>query len=236
MLLEHDLIPFQVSSLPPGPWLVFAPHPDDETFGMGGTLSLAREQRIAVSLVILTDGRLGGEGNPADLVSVREAETKAVANRLGIERIEFWRQPDRGLRLTMALTAKIAFALKNFSPKTIFFPSPMEYHPDHRVTAWAVWRATEQAGYEGNLWAYEISTEGRINRLIDITPVSEEKRALMAVYRSQLGENDYPSKVLALNRARTYSLPHKVRYAEGCWRYCGIYYKHASMAIGIAIL
>ena len=35
---EDALIPFNTSPLPSGPWLVFAPHADDETFGMGGTL------------------------------------------------------------------------------------------------------------------------------------------------------------------------------------------------------
>ena len=33
---ESALIPFDTSPLPGGPWLIFAPHPDDETFGMGG--------------------------------------------------------------------------------------------------------------------------------------------------------------------------------------------------------
>ena len=41
---EDALIPFNTSPLPSGPWLVFAPHADDETFGMGGTLIKAREK------------------------------------------------------------------------------------------------------------------------------------------------------------------------------------------------
>ena len=35
---EHMLLPYSLSDLPAGPWLVFAPHADDETYGMGGTL------------------------------------------------------------------------------------------------------------------------------------------------------------------------------------------------------
>ncbi|MBN2700922.1 MAG: PIG-L family deacetylase, partial [Methylothermaceae bacterium] len=214
MLLEQDLIPFQVSSLPPGPWLVCAPHPDDETFGMGGALLLAKENRIPVTLVVLTDGRLGG-GDDAALVEARECEARAAAERLGIQTIDFWCEPDRDLRPTPALVAKIGELLKQAAPTTVFFPSPMEYHPDHRATAQAVWEAAGRAGFQGELWAYEISTEGRVDRLIDITAVAEEKRDLMAVYRSQLAENDYPDKIMGLNRARTYSLPAQVRYAEG---------------------
>jgi len=40
MIEEHHLIPHQVSEIPPGPWLVFAPHPDDEDFTMGGFINL----------------------------------------------------------------------------------------------------------------------------------------------------------------------------------------------------
>ena len=45
---EHILVPFSVSELPPGPWLVFAPHSDDETFGMGGSLlkAFVRELKL----------------------------------------------------------------------------------------------------------------------------------------------------------------------------------------------
>jgi len=215
MLLETDLIPVQVSSLPPGPWLVFAPHSDDETFGMGGTLILARERRISVRLVVLTDGALGGAEDPAVVAAVREAEARTVADQLGIAALEFWREPDRGLAGAPALVPKIVAGLQQATPATLFFPSPMEYHPDHRAAAWAVWHAAGQAGFEGNLWSYEISTEGMVNQLVDITRVVEEKRLLMAAYCSQVALNDYPNKILGLNRARTYSLPPEVRYAEG---------------------
>ena len=215
MLLETDLVPFQVSSLPPGPWLVFAPHADDETFGMGGALILARESEIPVRLVVLTDGALGGADDAAAVTAVREAEARAVAARLGVAALEFWREPDRGLAGAPALVAKITAVLQQSLPATLFLPSPMEFHPDHRAAAWAVWQAAGQTGFEGHLWSYEISTEGRINRLVDITRVAEEKRLLMVAYCSQVALNDYPDKILGLNRARTYSLSSEVRYAEG---------------------
>ncbi|MBW1671465.1 MAG: PIG-L family deacetylase, partial [Deltaproteobacteria bacterium] len=57
MLQEKDIIPYTPSDIPPGPYLVFAPHPDDETFGMGGTIALAAHAGIAVHVVVLTDGQ-----------------------------------------------------------------------------------------------------------------------------------------------------------------------------------
>ena len=48
------LIPFQTSELPLGPWLVFAPHADDETFGMGGSLLKAKKYGIETHLVAVS--------------------------------------------------------------------------------------------------------------------------------------------------------------------------------------
>ncbi|MDP6413684.1 MAG: PIG-L family deacetylase [Gammaproteobacteria bacterium] len=90
---EHILIPFQASPLPPGPWLVFAPHADDETFGMGGSLLKASQQGIETHLVVLTDGALGGTRD--DLVVVREEEVKQAADLLGVLTLQSWSEPDR---------------------------------------------------------------------------------------------------------------------------------------------
>jgi len=56
MLLETDLVPYSVS-MPVGERvLVLAPHPDDETLGMGGTLRLLTESKKHVKVVFLTSG------------------------------------------------------------------------------------------------------------------------------------------------------------------------------------
>ena len=49
---EIVFIPFVTSDLPEGPWLVFSPHADDETFGMGGTLIKAASVGIETHLVV----------------------------------------------------------------------------------------------------------------------------------------------------------------------------------------
>ncbi len=63
MVNENQLVPYEVTELPEkrGPWLVFAPHADDESFGMGGTIAKAVQAGITVHLVVLTDGALGGK-------------------------------------------------------------------------------------------------------------------------------------------------------------------------------
>ena len=78
---ESVLIPFDTSPLPDGPWLIFAPHPDDETFGMGGSILKAKKEGIDVHLVILTDGSLGGD--QINLAETRKKEAEKDSKILG---------------------------------------------------------------------------------------------------------------------------------------------------------
>tara|TARA_B110000467_G_C17918656_1_gene263713 strand:+ start:59 stop:427 length:369 start_codon:yes stop_codon:yes gene_type:complete len=96
--LEHRLIPFETSPLPKAPWLVFAPHADDENCGMAGSLLKATEEGIQTHLVVVTDGALGG--SKEGLVDVRHREVQAAARILGIESVDTWQEPDRGLALS----------------------------------------------------------------------------------------------------------------------------------------
>ena len=218
---ESDFVPFAVSPLPPGPWLVIAPHADDETLGLGGSLLLARQQGISVSLVILTDGAGSCPENEdrETHVTVRKTEAKQAAALLGISCLDFWDQPDRGLSPHPDLVARASRLLDQLAPASVFFPAVTEYHPDHRAAASLFWQAMESSGYTGARFAYEISGQTRINRCIDITDVRAEKERLVAVYQSQLRENCYLEVITALNRSRIFSLPPEIKAAEGLYRY-----------------
>lgn len=219
MISEAHIVPYSVSELPAGPWLVFAPHADDETFGMGGTLLRAREAGIAVYLVVMTDGALGGGQD--DLVRVRQREAWAVAAVLGLASVFFLGEPDRGLLPQDALARTVASLITERAPACVFFPGMYEPHPDHRATAMLVWAALQllPEAERPVAIAYEISVQNPVNTFIDITAQMPGKRALMAQYLSQVGENNYIEIVEAMNMLRTFSLPPQVRYAEGFYHF-----------------
>lgn len=223
MKLENDLIPYQCSPLPQGPWLVFAPHPDDESFGMGGSLLLAAQQGIEVTLIIMTDGSKGGkteESNKKELISIRQKEVKAAAKKFAAKDVIFLNLPDRALHPTNKLINKIATFIESTKPQSVFFPTPMELHPDHRATAQLVWEGLIKAkSFQGNALAYDISIQGQVNYLIDISNVIGEKSTLMSQYSSQLTENNYISIIESLDKARTYTLSSEVTAAEGFYQY-----------------
>jgi len=205
---EEELIPFQTSDIPEGPYLVFSPHPDDETLGMGGTIALATQRKIEVFVVVLTDG--SEEGSAEE----RKAEAKAAASVLGTSRIDFWDIKDRELNKANLSEKGIRELIANLKPKCIFVPSPFEFHPDHRATYILVIEALNRTGYQGKIWTYEISRHGEADQLIDITPVLEIKKKAIACYKSQLLRRNYMDFTLALNRSRALTLPESVRYAE----------------------
>lgn len=218
-VLEQDCLPYRVSPLPPGPWLIFAAHADDETLGLGGLMLLAREQGINMQLVILTDGAAGGANHDGSLTAVREKEAERVAARLGIDGPQFWRQPDRQLSPNPSLVSRVARTVRRGRPAVVFFPAITEFHPDHRAAAGLVWQGLESGGFSGRRMAYEISHQAMVNHLFDITAVEEEKAALVHLYASQTGQNNYLDVIRGLNRSRTFSLPPGIRAAEGCYEY-----------------
>ena len=218
--LEHHLIAFDCSELPPGPWLIFAPHADDETFGMGGSLLKANAAGIQTHVVVLTDGAMGGDAE--DLITIRRKEVEQATQILGVTSLQCWSEPDRGLAVTHSVTARIMETMRKLQPRAVFFPGPMELHPDHRAAALLVWKALQSLrpfAWPIEIYSYEISVQSPANTLIDITPHVKTKEAAMAVYASQNGLNSYPQLVLALDKARTFTLPAHVSHAEAFYRY-----------------
>src|SRR3989338_10183634 len=94
--METRLTPYQASPLIEcTAALVFAPHPDDEALGCGGLLCAYKAAGIPVTAVIVTSGDHGEHGKAG--ADVREQESRAAADFLGIAKLIFWREPDRGV-------------------------------------------------------------------------------------------------------------------------------------------
>ncbi len=225
MNAEHVLIPYQTADLPPGPWLVFAPHADDETFGMGGALLRAAAAGITTHVVVLTDGALGkaGDADTADVVATRRREVEQATKLLGVNSLHLWQEPDRGLQCHARLIDRVADIIGHTGAASVFFPGPLEPHPDHRMTAQVVWAGVKAMQPTGRpaVYSYDISVQSPCNRLIDISAEMPAKRDAMAIYASQNELNAYPNLIESLNVARTFSLPAAVRHAESFYQFTG---------------
>jgi LmbE family N-acetylglucosaminyl deacetylase len=220
MMQEGEIVPYHTVPLPvsAGPWLVFAPHADDETFGMGGTLALAAQAGLQTHLVVVTDGALGGEGE--GLVATRQQEARAAASVLGIQSVDFMHRPDRGLQIDETTVQSTKALIAQLQPRAVFFPGPMELHPDHRRCALLVWQALQELADPAiTPVSYEIAVQSPINTLVDISTTMPVKQQAMHAYLSQLGEQRYEKVVMAMNTLRTLTLGSSAEFAEGFWIY-----------------
>jgi LmbE family N-acetylglucosaminyl deacetylase len=139
-------------------------HPDDETFGMGGTLALYAREGVEVHLVCATRGEVGEvpEGMMEGFASVaelREDELRRAGAILGLTSINYLGYRDSGMpgsednHHPQALAAadenevagKVAHYIRLLKPQIVltFDPIGGYRHPDHI----AIQRATEKAFY-----------------------------------------------------------------------------------------
>jgi LmbE family N-acetylglucosaminyl deacetylase len=119
---------------PPGPVVVVAAHPDDETFGAGGLIhSCARAGQVAV--ITVTDG----EGARTDLPrpgTVRRRELRAALSCLSSHYIQWHRLgvPDGSV---VSHESFVERAIKTRLPAdaTLIAPFERDGHPDHETVA-----------------------------------------------------------------------------------------------------
>src|SRR5262245_58836105 len=87
------------------------PHPDDETFGAGGTFAHYAAQGVETSLLCATRGERGWGGPPEEnpglegLGKIREKELRAATAVLGIREVHFLDYIDGDLDQADAPTA-----------------------------------------------------------------------------------------------------------------------------------
>jgi len=155
-------------------------HPDDESFGMGGTLALYARRGVSVHLVCATRGE-AGEVDPEHLqgfesiADLRESELRCAAGILGLKSVHFLGYRDSGMLGSPAnqhpdalvnapldeVAAKITHLIREIKPQVIltFDPIGGYRHPDHIAIHKATVRAFELAGdpdfSTGGLPAYQ---------------------------------------------------------------------------------
>jgi LmbE family N-acetylglucosaminyl deacetylase len=135
-------------------------HPDDESFGMAGTMARARSAGQRVAIVCATRGEEGKIADPAlatpeNLGEVRERELRAACAAVGVSDVSFLDYRDGHLAEADPDQAvgRIVFHLRRFRPDVVVtFPPNGGYgHPDHmaihRFALAAIAAATDPARY-----------------------------------------------------------------------------------------
>jgi N-acetylglucosamine malate deacetylase 1 len=196
--------------------VVLAPHMDDEVLGCGGTIALHVAAGSDVSVVFLTDGRLGGpaDEDPSDIVTVRKEEARRAAQVLGVNELTFLDAQDSRLRFDTAVAGRLREVLERKRPEIVYLPFFLERHPDHRAANDVLLAATRQTQLDFECRGYEVWTATLANCLVAIDATLGLKREALTCYRSQLAQMDYLHSGLGLNAWRAMGLGSGVRFAE----------------------
>ena len=132
--------------------LAILAHPDDESFGMGGTLALYSQRGVHTHLICATRGEAGEVDSQylAGFTSIaerRESELRCAAGILGLSGVCFLDYRDSGMsgspdnghpqalavQPVPAVAAKIAHLIRQIQPQVVvtFDPIGGYKHPDH---------------------------------------------------------------------------------------------------------
>lgn len=188
--------------------LVLAPHPDDDSFGCGGTIKKMATTGANITVAYFCDGSGGvGENSElkiknSELVETRKKEAKATVEILGISEQVFFGYQDGELSKGKAVLKALADLIKRVEPDIIFVPSFIDNHPDHKAVNDILVNFLEknQCGFE--IWAYEVWTPLYANRIMMINDEKEAKEQSMLAHQSQLEARGYVNAVLGLNQYR----------------------------------
>jgi LmbE family N-acetylglucosaminyl deacetylase len=142
-------------------------HPDDETFGMGGTLALYARRGVDVYLVCGTRGEVG-EMDPkymrgfSSIAERREAELRCAAENLGLKGVYFLNYRDSGMpgspdnthpqalaaQPVEQVAADVVYYIRLLKPQVVitFDPIGGYRHPDHIAAHNGTVLAFQEAG------------------------------------------------------------------------------------------
>ena len=194
--------------------LIVGAHPDDETFGMGGTLARHIAEGDEVSVLILTDGVTARGGN----ISYQHQAFVGAMLSYGVKSFNHLEYKDQQLDAVplLELVKDIEVYIRRFQPDTVYTHARTDVGQDHRRTLEAVLVAARPAAVKNiisfpcpssSFWGVEPfhpnlynDVTGHLDKAIEI---------IETCYRHESPEYPHPRSVVAIKQ-RAYWLANLV--------------------------
>ncbi len=207
--------------------VIIAPHPDDETLGLGGSIKRLTMNKIKVSILIVS-GHLPPLYKEKDFVKT-VTESKKVFKYLGVNDYEFLKIP--ATKVSELPVAKLNKSISKFitdrCPDTVFVPFP-DRHIDHRVIFDSSIVACRPLNKKSpkNVLLYETLSETHWNVpsvepsfqptfFINIDKTIKDKIRAIKIYKSQVNEKTPSRSIKAIEAlARFRGSQNGCEYAE----------------------
>ncbi len=242
-------------------------HPDDAEILAGGTLARLVDWGHEVTIISMTPGDCGSaEFDAEEVANMRRREAGSAAALIGAQYLcaEF---RDLAIFNDDASRRRVCELIRRIQPELVLTSSPIDYHCDHEATSALV----RDACFAASAPNYSTGTEepasplhaiphlyfmdsvegtdrdGRSQQpdfFVDITPVFERKKAMLAQHvsqrnwlRKQHGIEDFLEQMELWTKAR--GADAGVTYAEGFRRYPGHPYPQSPLLeelVGSAVI
>ena len=186
--------------------VIIVAHPDDVSNSMGGTALLLKD-KYALHVLCATRGERGIRGKSYDEAGAIREKEEAAACKLLDASLTFLDRINGQLFADREICQRVADLLKDLRPVAVFTLWPLNRHEDHTTVYEITIKALGLAGLKDSVQLYmtENSIGGQTIQFdpdlyVDITPVIDAKRAVVACHVSQ-NQGDL-ERVIKRNRIR----------------------------------
>ena len=152
--------------------LIFAPHPDDETFSMGGAIFEMQSKQCKISIVLATKPQEEG----------RIEEFHAVLKEYGVHVIYYLDEKDGQYQNNDNSRLSIRQIIEKSRPKIIFTPSVLDGHRDHMLASLSILQVWSEMHCPSLLFFYEFWQPLPVTHFIDITEHKDRKIGIIKKY------------------------------------------------------
>ena len=209
-----------------GKTLVIAPHLDDETIALGGTIKKITTSKLDIH-VLIVGGHLPPLYKKEDYIITKKESFKAL-RKLGVKNYYYLDLPATQFHKEhyQTMNSEMNKIMKKINPKTVFIPFP-DRHIDHRTVFDCAMVNTRpnKKKYPNYVLSYETLSETHWNApyiepnfvpdfFVDINKTIDSKLKALKCYKSQIKGNSSRSLLSVKALAKFSGSQNGCEYAE----------------------
>lgn len=190
--------------------LVIAAHPDDEVYGMGGTIARLSAEGNEVHVLIVTDGctaQYAGQANLPEIVAQKHREALEANEILGVKKVHFGTFPDMKLDTVphVDLNRLIEDAVNAVRPKAVYTHFYGDVNLDHQMVYRSALVAVRPVSGQcvKELYCYQtpsstewspqlVQTAFLPNVMVDISDFETAKEQALLAYQTEVRVYPHP--------------------------------------------
>lgn len=207
--------------------LVVCAHPDDEVFGLGGTLLLHSKNGSEIFVLIFSDGE-SSRNISKNIIEKRQNQAREACKKIGIKKLKFLNYPDQKLDTIplVELSKQIETVIQEFRPDVVFTHHFGDVNQDHTKVFEATLIATRPIPSINisKVICFEIPSSSEWgsydrkfnpNLFIDIENELNQKLNILNIYKNEIRKFPHPRSLKSIkSRAQVWGSQVGCKYAE----------------------